>query len=163
MTLSNQMNERSRLVLDSPEQFRALVGREIAKSEWFTITQDRIDGFAELTGDKQWIHVDRARAERESPYRTTIVHGFLTLSLLSHMFESAVQVNDAGMTINYGLNRVRFPAPVPVNASVRATFSLQSFQELRNSRELTFAVVVEVEGSQKPCCVAEWVLRYYCS
>lgn len=155
------MNEQSPLVLDSPEDFRALVGREIAKSEWYTITQDRIDAFADVTGDKQWIHVDAPRAQRESPHRSTIAHGFLTLSLLSRMFQSAVQVNAAGMTINYGLNRVRFPSPVPVNSRVRATFSLQSFEELSNSRQLTFAVVVEIEGSVKPCCVAEWVLRYY--
>jgi acyl dehydratase len=137
------------------------VGREIAKSEWFTITQDRIEAFAEVTGDKQWIHVDAARAQRESPYRMTIAHGFLTLSLLSRMFQSAVQVNAAGMTINYGLNRVRFPAAVPVNSRVRATFLLRSFEELSNSRQVTFAVVVEIEGCEKPCCVAEWVLRYY--
>ena len=155
------MKEQSPLVLHSPEDFRPLVGREIAKSEWFTITQDRINAFAELTGDRQWIHVDAARAQRESPYGTTIVHGFLTLSLLSRMFHSAIQVNSAGMTINYGLNRVRFPAAVPVNARVRATFLLHSFEELSKSRQLTFAVVVECEGSQKPCCVAEWVLRYY--
>lgn len=155
------MNEQSPLVLHSPEDFRPLVGREIAKSEWFTITQDRIEAFAEVTGDKQWIHVDAARAQRESPYRMTIAHGFLTLSLLSRMFQSAVQVNAAGMTINYGLNRVRFPAAVPVNSRVRATFLLRSFEELSNSRQVTFAVVVEIEGCEKPCCVAEWVLRYY--
>ena len=155
------MNEPSPLVLQSPEDFRALVGREIAKSEWFPITQDRISAFAELTGDKQWIHFDAARAQRESPYRSTIAHGFLTLSLLSHMFQSAVQVNGVAMTINYGLNRVRFPSPVPVNSRVRATFSLHSFEELSDSRQLTFTVIVELEGSEKPCCVAEWVLRYY--
>lgn len=155
------MNQQSPLVLHSPEDFRPLVGREIAKSEWFNITQDRINAFAELTGDQQWIHIDAARAQRESPYRTTIAHGFLTLSLLSRMFQSAVQLNAAGMTINYGLNRVRFPSPVPVNSRVRATFSLQSFEELSNSCQLTFAVVVEIEACEKPCCVAEWVLRYY--
>jgi len=155
------MNEQSPLVLHSAEDFRPLVGREIAKSEWFTITQDRINAFAELTGDRQWIHVDPARAHRESPYRTTIAHGFLTLSLLSRMFQSAVQVNTAGMTINYGLNRVRFPAAVPVNSRVRAIFALHSFEELSNGCQLTFAVVVECEGSEKPCCVAEWVLRSY--
>ena len=149
------------LILHSPEDFRGLVGRELAKSEWFTITQERIDAFAALTGDQQWIHVDVSRAQRESPYRATIAHGFLTLSLLSQMFQNAVRVNGAGMMINYGLNRVRFPTPVPVNSRVRASFSLQSLEELGNSRQLTFAVVVELDGSEKPCCVAEWLLRYY--
>ena len=155
------MNQRSPFILHSPEDFCSLIGREIATSEWFTISQDRIDGFAELTGDKQWIHVDAARAQRESPYQATVAHGFLTLSLVSHMFDSAIQVNVGGMMINYGLNRVRFPAPVVVNTRVRATFTLKSLEQLSNGRQLTFAVVVELEGSRKPCCVAEWLLRYY--
>jgi acyl dehydratase len=149
------------LILDSPDDLRHLVGQQIAKSDWFTITQDRIDAFAELTGDKQWIHVDASRAQRESPYRSTIAHGFLTLSLLSRMFQSAVQVNARGITINYGLNRVRFPSSVPVNSRLRAAFTVQSCKELPDSCEVVLSVVMERESSEKPCCVAEWVLRYY--
>jgi len=155
------MTKQDPLILESPDQFRDLVGEEIARSDWFTITQDHIDAFATLTGDKQWIHVDVPRAQLESPYRSTIAHGFLTLSLLSRMFQSAVQVDAKGMTINYGLNRVRFPSAVPVNSRLRATFTVQSFKEPRDGREVTFLAMVEREGHEKPCCVAEWVLRYY--
>jgi acyl dehydratase len=155
------MQKRHPVILKSIDDFRTFLGREIAKSDWFTITQDQITAFAEVTGDKQWIHVDPERAKRQSPYGSTIAHGFLTLSLISHMFESAIQVDGSRMIINYGLNRVRFAAAVPANSRLRATFSVQSFKELADAREATFLVTVEREGSDKPCCIAEWVLRFY--
>ena len=143
------------------------VGREIATTDWFEVTQERIRQFAEATDDRQWIHLDPDRAQRESPYAATIAHGFLTLSLLSHLSQQAIQIQEGvGMIVNYGLNRVRFPAPVPAGSKIRARFTLQSLKDAGNGREAVFSVVVEGHGKQgqaqaKPCCVAEWVIRYY--
>ena len=145
--------------LDALEDF---VGRELATTDWFEITQDRIQQFAEATEDRQWIHLDHDRAERESPYGATIAHGFLTLSLLSHLSKQALHIqNGVRMTVNYGLNRVRFPSPVRAGKKIRARFTLQSFKDVSNAREAVFSVVAEEESQQKPCCVAEWVVRYY--
>jgi acyl dehydratase len=150
------------VVMDTPHGLKDFVGREIVLTEWLTITQDRIDRFAEASEDRQWIHVDRERAQRESPYGTTIAHGFLTLSLLSHFMKQAVQFRGGvRMGINYGLNRVRFPSPVRVDSRIRARVALQSFKELSGALEAVFSVSLEVEGSVKPCCVAEWIVRYY--
>jgi acyl dehydratase len=143
------------------------VGREIATTSWFEITQARIRQFAEVTEDRQWIHLDPDRAQRESPYAATIAHGFLTLSMLSHLSRQAFEIQDgAAMTVNYGLNRVRFPAPVHAGAKIRARFTLQALKDVGNAREVVFSVVVESQGKdgqaqEKPCCVAEWVIRYY--
>lgn len=143
------------------------VGREIATTDWFEITQERIRQFAEVTEDRQWIHLDPDRAQRESPYAATIAHGFLTLSVLSHLSRQAFEIQDGeAMTVNYGLNRVRFPAPVHAGAKIRARFTLQSLKDISNAREAVFSVVVEGQGKdgqaqEKPCCVAEWLIRYY--
>lgn len=145
----------------SVDELRTMVGREIATSGWIAITQDLIRAFAEITGDHQWIHLDQSRAERESPFGSTIAHGFLTLSMVSQMFSSAIRISGARITINYGLNRVRFPAAVPANSLIRATFSVQAFKEVAEASEVTFNVVVVCENVAKPCCVAEWILRYY--
>lgn len=149
------------LIVGSITELRARVGQELAKSDWIVVSQERIQAFAEATGDRQWIHVDAERARNESQYGTTIAHGFLTLSLLSQMLQSAMQIRGVRMTINYGLNRVRFPAAVPSGSRVRATFSVLSFKDLPDASEVTLSAVVESESSPKPCCVAEWVLRYY--
>jgi acyl dehydratase len=150
------------VVLETPRALNDFVGREIALTEWFTITQDRIDRFAEATEDRQWIHIDRQRAQRESPYGTTIAHGFLTLSLLSHFMKQAVQFRGGvRMGINYGLNRVRFPSPVGSDSKIRARVSLRSLKELAGPLEAVFSVSLEVQGLEKPCCVAEWIVRYY--
>jgi len=131
-------------------------------SEWFTITQERIAQFAEVTEDRQWIHLDRERAERESPYGTTIAHGFLTLSLISRFMKDVIQVRGGvRMTVNYGLNRVRFPAPVRSGSKIRARVALESVKEVERGYETMFAVTIEAEGSEKPCCVAESLIRYY--
>jgi acyl dehydratase len=154
-------------VLKSFDDLKDFVGREINVTDWFEITQDRILKFAEATEDRQWIHLDPARAKGESPYGATISHGFLTLSLLSHLSQQALQIqNGAGMIVNYGLNRVRFPAPVLAGSKVRARFILQSLRDAGSAHEATFSVVVEVQTPEgqtqtKPCCVAEWVIRYY--
>jgi acyl dehydratase len=138
------------------------VGREIAVTEWFQVSQERIQSFADVTDDHQWIHLDRERAERESPHRTTIAHGFLTLALLSRFLKEAIQIRrEVRMSINYGLNRVRFPSPVRLDSRIRATFTVRSTKELSDALEVVFHVTVESEGNEKPCCVAEWVIRYY--
>jgi acyl dehydratase len=139
-----------------------LLGREIGVTEWFRVTQERIGQFAEATEDRQWIHLDRARAAKESPYGGTIAHGFLTLSLLSHLIKEAVQIQGGlRLAVNYGLNRVRFPAAVRADSRIRGRFTLHDFKELPDSVEATYSVSVENEGSAKPVCVAEWVVRYY--
>jgi acyl dehydratase len=125
------------------------------------LTQKQINQFAEATGDHQWIHVDRERAQRESPYQTTIAHGFLTLSLLSRFMKEAVDLGGIRMAINYGMNRVRFPQAVRADSRVRARIVLQSIRDLPDCAEVTYSITVETEGSDKPCCAAEWLVRYY--
>lgn len=149
------------VVVETLQSLKDLVGGELALTEWFTVTQERIDQFAEATEDRQWIHVDRERARRESPYGTTIAHGFLTLSLLGHLIKQVVEVRGARMAVNYGLNRVRFPSPVRAGSQVRAHVSLQSFKEIPEAVNATFLISVEGRGLDKPCCVAEWIVRYY--
>ena len=150
------------LALPTPQALSDWVGKELAVSDWFELTQDRIQQFAEATDDRQWIHVDRERAQRQSPYGTTIAHGFLTLSLLSHLMKQVVRIEGGlRLTINYGLNRVRFPSPVPAGSKVRARFTVQSAKDVAGALEVVFLVTVEVEGSSKPGCVAEWIVRYY--
>ena len=137
------------------------VGEEVGVSPWIEVTQERIDGFARAIEDFQWIHVDRARAQA-SPFGGTIAHGFLTMSLLSHLSEMTFSYSDRRMGINYGLNRVRFTAPVPSGSRVRARFKLAGFEKLDgNGVQLTWNTVVELEGSAKPALVAEWLGRHY--
>ncbi len=146
----------------SVEEMRSLVGREVAVGDWIEISQERIDRFADATEDHQWIHVDSERAARESPFKTTIGHGFLSLSMLSKMSYETVRVKGGfKMGINYGLNRVRFPAPVPAGAKLRGRFAVQAFEEHDWGVQTTWGVTVEIEGSPKPCVAAEWVTRAY--
>lgn len=142
-------------------ELHALVGTE-KLSPWRDVTQEAISQFAEVTGDRQWIHVDVDRARRESTYGGTIAHGFLTLSLISRLLRDAVgDVTGTRMVINYGLNKVRFPAPVPSGSRVRARCTLQALEPIDGGRQATWNVLVECEGSAKPCCAAEWLVRYY--
>ena len=150
------------LLVENPHSLGRFVGREIATTEWFLLTQDRIQQFAETTEDRQWIHIDRERAQRDSPYGTTIAHGFFTLSLVSYFLQKAIQIGSGvRMSVNYGLNRVRFPSPVLAGSRIRARFTLQATKDIADAVEATFSVVIEGENSDKPCCVAEWVVRYY--
>lgn len=150
------------LVVETPQSLRNSVGCEIAVTEWFPVTQNRIQQFADVTEDRQWIHVDRERAQRDSPYGTTIAHGFLTLSLLSRFMKEAIEIRSGvGMSVNYGFNRVRFPSPVRADSKIRARFTLRSLKDVPDALEAIFDASVETEGSDKPCCVAEWVVRYY--
>jgi acyl dehydratase len=150
------------VVVETPESLKEHVGKEIGVSEWLTITQERIAQFAAATEDRQWIHIDRERAERESPFGTTIAHGFLTLSLVSRFLKDVLLVRSGiRMAVNYGLNRVRFPAPVPAGSKIRARVTLLSVKEVSSAYEAAFSVTVESEGGRKPCCVAESIVRYY--
>jgi acyl dehydratase len=149
------------LVVETAQSLKDLVGREIT-TDWFAVTQDRIQRFAEVIEDRQWIHVDPDRARRESSYGSTIAHGFLTLSLLSRFMGEAIEIRGGvRMSINYGLNRVRFPSPVRASSKIRAHFTLRSLKELPDAIEAIFDATVEAQENDKPCCVAEWVVRYY--
>ena len=139
----------------------ACVGREVAVSDWVTITQEQVNRFAEATGDHQWIHVDVERA-KQGPFGGPIAHGFLTLSLLPRFFESTFEVRSARMGVNYGLNKVRFTAPVPVGSRLRARMTLLAAEPVAgDGMQMTWQVQIEREGGDKPVCVAESLARYY--
>jgi acyl dehydratase len=150
-----------RVELSSLEQLEQSVGAQLAVSDWLEVTQQMIDKFAEATGDYQWIHVDAARAKRESPFGTTIAHGFLTLSLLSRFLNDAVIFGGSKLGVNYGLNRLRFTAPVPVGSRLRARFAVKELEHIEGGTQITWDVKVEREGTAKPVLVAEWVTRRY--
>jgi acyl dehydratase len=144
------------------EELRAKVGQEVGVSPWHTVTQEQINRFAEVTGDDQWIHLDVERARRESPYGTTIAHGFLTVSMLSGLIkEAVVMTGDVKMRINYGFNRLRFTGAVPAGARIRGRFSLNSIKDIEGGVEIAWGAVVEVEGREKPALIAEWLGRTY--
>ena len=148
--------------ITSVEELRSLAGREVAVSDWFEVTQDHINLFADATGDHQWIHVDVERAKAESPYGATIAHGFLTLSLLPQLMSQTVKIKiPIKMGVNYGLNKVRFPSAVPAGSKVRARAVLQSVEDVEGGQQLVWSLTVEREGAEKPCCVAEWLVRHY--
>ena len=141
-------------------ELQALVGQSVGTSDWITVTQERVNLFADATGDHQWIHIDPERAAK-GPFGTTIAHGFLTLSLLPEMSASAMEVLDTRMGVNYGLGKVRFPAPVPVGSRLRGHFKLTKYEPLEGGAQLTVEVTMEREGSVKPVCVAESLARRY--
>ncbi|MBB1020746.1 MaoC family dehydratase [Dietzia sp. E1] len=141
-------------VFEGLDQVEAAVGQHIGYSEWMEITQERVDAFADATGDHQWIHVDPARAA-EGPYGTTIAHGYLTLSLLPVLGNQAMDIRGFSMMINYGLGKVRFPAPVPVGSRIRAGVELTSLDRKPSGAQLTTLVTVEIEGGDRPAVVAE--------
>jgi acyl dehydratase len=145
-------------VFSSADEFKAAVGQEVGVSDWFEIDQDRINTFAEATGDHQWIHVDPERAAT-GPYGKTIAHGYLTLSLLATLMKSTYEVSGAKMGVNYGLNKVRFPAPVPVGSKVRVRTRLLSVDDVAGGLQVVWNATIELEGSDKPACVAEPVVR----
>ena len=142
-------------------ELRERVGQEIGVSDWITIDQQRIAAFADTTNDHQWIHLDEPRAKAETPFGGTIAHGFLTLSLLSPLMRSALSIGGLRMTINYGLNRVRFVSPVPAGSRVRARVMLGALSDLDDAVQATWNVTVEREEQDRPVLVAEWLARYY--
>jgi len=146
-------------VIDGVEGIRSAVGRHLGWSPWVEITQERIDLFAEATGDHQWIHVDPERAAA-GPFGTTIAHGYLTLSLVNQLLPQVVEVSGVSMGINYGADRVRFPSPVPVGTRLRAGVELTAVQDVPGGIQTTMVVTMEMEGSDKPACVVECLSRY---
>ena len=139
----------------------ARAGEELGVSGWFEITQARINAFAEATDDRQWIHVDVTRAAVESPHQSTIAHGFLTLSLVSMLLRDAIAIEGTRMAINYGCDRVRFVSPLPAGSRVRGRFVPAMVEDVRDGVQVKWGVTVEREGHEKPCVVAEWLVRYY--
>ena len=137
------------------------VGEELGTSDWIEVTQERVNLFADATGDHQWIHVDVERAKAESPFGGPIAHGYLTLSLLVPLFDQVIVVTDTAMGVNYGLNKVRFPAPVPVGSKIRLTATLKDVEEVAGGLQVTASAVIEREGGDKPVCIAEPVFRFY--
>ena len=145
----------------SLRSLESMVGKDVGVSPWVEIPQSRIDQFAEATGDFQWIHVDQEKA-KNSPFGGTIAHGFLTLSMLPKLTESTFEFSDRRMGVNYGLNKVRFTAPVPAGAKIRGRFTLAKYEKIDgNGVQTTWSVVIEREGSDKPVCVAESISRHY--
>lgn len=143
------------------EELKTLVGQEVAVSDWVEITQERVNMFAEATGDHQWIHLDVERSRKESPYGTTVAHGFLTLSMFPMLTAMAIKMLDVRMGVNYGLNKVRFPAPVPVGSRIRARMTLLNVEDITDGAQVTWKVEIERDGSDKPVCVAETISRRY--
>jgi acyl dehydratase len=144
------------------EEMRSSVGSEIGVSGWQTVTQEMIDRFAEITGDRYWIHTDPDRARAESPFGATIAHGFLTTSLLSRMVHDAVDMElPSRFRVNYGFNKLRFPAPVPSGSRIRAHITANAVRDIDGGVEIVWGVVVEIEGKPKPALAAEWLIRAY--
>ncbi|BBB60844.1 MaoC family dehydratase [Undibacterium sp. KW1] len=146
---------------NSLAELKDLIGQEVAQSEWVEISQERVNTFADATGDHQWIHIDVERAKLESPFGGPIAHGFLTLSLLPMLVANAIKLTYVKMGVNYGLNKVRFPSPVPVGSRVRARLKLLEIEDIKDGAQLTWEVTIEREGQDKPVCVAESISRVY--
>jgi acyl dehydratase len=147
-------------VFTGADELRGAAGEQLGTSDWMTIDQPRVNAFADATEDHQWIHIDSQRAAA-GPFGTTIAHGFLSLSLLPHLIDQTYRVEGASMVINYGLNKVRFPAPVPVGSKVRAEVTLAETTEVTGGLQLVVRATLEIEGASKPGCAADWVTRIY--
>ena len=150
-----------KFAVTKPAELKNYVGDDLALSDWVCVTQDMIDLFAQSTGDHQWIHVDVERASRDTPFKSTIAHGFLTLSLLSKFLNDTIDLGVSKMGINYGLNRVRFTAPVKSGSMVRARFNLKQVVSIDDGVQLEWEVTVEAQNEVKPVLVAEWLTRRY--
>lgn len=148
-------------IIENLDALATWVGREVALSDWLLIDQERIQLFADATGDQQWIHTDPERARRESPYRATIAHGYLTLSLLPTIFSSSVRIDGIAMAVNYGLDKVRLPSPVLAGQSIRARLALDKLEPVPGGVQAHWSATVEVERGEKPACVAQMLVRYY--
>jgi acyl dehydratase len=151
----------SKVIFHSLEELRSRLGSEVAISPWLDISQSMIQAFADSTKDHQWIHIDSIRAKKESPYRTTIAHGFLTLSLVPYFLESCMEFPLAKSSINYGLNKVRFPHAVNSGSRIRGRFFIQEIAEIEGGIQVEWKISLEVEGVEKPACVAEMLIRLY--
>jgi acyl dehydratase len=140
---------------------KAMLGQEIGVSDWMLIDQERVNGFAQVTGDQQWVHVDVERARRESPFGGPIAHGYLTVSLLAKFAGECIAVDGIRLAVNYGLNRVRFAAPVKVGSCIRARFVLAAVDDIDGGAQMQWLATIEIEGGEKPACIAEMLTRWY--
>lgn len=148
-------------IIEDLEELKGMVGQEIGVSDWISISQERVNTFADATGDHQWIHVDPERAKKESPYGGAIAHGYLTLSLAPYFLQQIMDIKKKRMGVNYGLNKVRFPAPVPVPGKLRMRADMAEAEEIKGGIQAVIKFTFEVEGQEKPSCIAEAIFRYY--
>lgn len=143
-------------------EFKSMVGKELPSTEWYTISQQMINDFANATLDKQWIHVDEERAAKESPFKSTVAHGFMSVAMISRMLEGMFSVESVKMGLNYGLNKVRFPNPVPVNSNLRMLATIKDIEDIENNGvKVIFTCVIEIQGKKKPACYAEFLAVLY--
>ena len=150
------------MVFDTILEFRTMVGKNLPTGNWYTITQEMIADFANATLDKQWIHVDEVRAAKESPFKSTIAHGFMSVSMISKLLEEVFTIQSLKMGLNYGLNKVRFPNAVPVNSQLRILSKVVAIEDLANNGiKATFSCTIEIKGQKKPACVAEFLAAFY--
>ncbi len=150
------------LILNTLSEFVRLEGKDLPIGEWYIVTQEMINDFANATLDKQWIHVDEERALKESPYKCTIAHGFMSVSMISKLLEDIFDIKSLKMGLNYGLNKVRFPNPVPVNSKLRMISKLKLVESLgENGIKATFSCTIEIKGQEKPACVAEFIAAFF--
>lgn len=150
------------LIFENITEFRTMIGKELPVGNWYTITQEMINDFANATLDKQWIHIDENRAAKESPFKSTVAHGFMSVAMISRMLEEAFTIKSIKMGLNYGLNKVRFPNPVPVNSELRMLSSVKSIEDLSNNGiKVTFNCIIEIKGQEKPACVAEFLAALF--
>ena len=150
------------MVFETISDFKKMVGKELPIGNWYTITQEMITDFANATLDKQWIHVDEARAAKESPFKSTIAHGFMSVAMISKLLEEAFTIKSLKMGLNYGLNKVRFPNAVPVKSQLRMLSKVLDIQPLENNGvKVTFSCILEIKGQEKPACVAEFLAAFY--
>lgn len=150
------------LVFENFEAFKFMVGKPLPTGNWYIITQQMINDFANATLDKQWIHVDENRAKKESPFKTTVAHGFMSVSMISKLLEEQFAIKSVKMGLNYGLNKVRFPNPVPVNSELRMHATVKEIEDLGlNGIKITFSCTIEIKGQEKPACVAEFIAALF--
>lgn len=145
------------LVFKNISEFKEMIGKELPASDWITVSQEMIDNFANATLDRQWVHIDVERAKRESPFKTTIAHGFMSVALLSKFLEDLIKVKSVKMGLNYGLNSVRFMNPVPVNSNLRLKSTIKNIEAHKHGVKVSFLCTIEIEGEEKPACVAEFL------
>jgi acyl dehydratase len=144
------------------EDFRSMIGKQLPQGNWYTINQQMINDFANATLDKQWIHIDEKRAERESPFKSTIAHGFMSVAMISKLLEASFSIKSVKMGLNYGLNKVRFPNPVPVNSQLRMISVVKEIDTMTNHGiKVTFSCLIEIKGQEKPACVAEFIAAFF--
>ena len=149
-------------IFDSISDFSKTVGKDLPIGSWYTVTQEMITDFANATLDTQWIHIDEARAAEESPFKSTIAHGFMSVSMISKLLEEVFTIKSLKMGLNYGLNKVRFPNPVPVNSQLRMLSRVMAIEKLANNGiKVTFSCTIEIKGQEKPACVAEFLAAFY--